>query len=368
MNTRSTPAAVVVAILLLAGCAQAPAPTDDGATPTAPVVESPTPTPEPTQEQETGLVRPAQVFEGDCDSVFSIDELKAILGSSIAPSGDPEVTGEFVPPLLVEQVSGVNCSWATKNYTNGLVVTVLPAAAVTSREAKQCAKGDLEFNPNISCQMESEINDIRLSGIAWFGKGNAAINGEKTAKLVEIFESKAAAATAVPLPIPADGAWQNPAECSLIEPLLGNPGMLNGTDDLQVYQGGGSDAYFTPAESELNGFIDDQDQVQCAITTADPNRVLTKDELAAGMIRSAGFGAVGGAAWAQELIAEIPGTQEITIPGVERALLIKSENGTRLAVFDGPNYLQVTFEPGTSKKTYSSIALVLKALNEGPVG
>ena len=357
-------APVTVLLVLLAGCA--PTPSAPTAAPTPPVAESQTPTPTPVaiQQPETGLVQPAQVFGGDCDSIFSINELTDILGSSAMPTGVPENTGD-ASVFLTAQSGGLTCSWASSDYANGIVITVVPAALLPLTTAEACAKDPYD-SAGVECAMEAESNETRLSGKVWFAKAGAR-NKTKTAKLVSIFDEKAAATEPVPLPIANADSWSNPVECSILEPLLDNPTMLGGTGDLQIYQGNGSDVYFTPAEHVLYGFDDKADQVACAFTTADPNRELTKAEIKAGKISEISFSLVGGAAWVEDELSGWDGAKKISIDGIDSAYLVTNgdESGTFecVVVFDGPNMLSASTAVGGAKKTFASIALVVEALN-----
>ena len=359
-------APIVLLVAVLAGCT--PAPTVPTAAPTAPVIETetptPTPTPEPTQEPETGLVQPAQVFDGDCNAIFSINELKAILGSNVKRTGSPDSSGE-ASRYLTAQSGGVTCSWASADYANGIVVTAVPAAALPLTTSKSCQK-DGYGGDGVDCSIEAEANATRLSGKVWFAKAGSR-NATKTAKLVSLFEEKAAAAEPVPLPIPNENSWTNPVECSILEPLLDNPKVLGGTGDLQIYQGNGSDVYFTPAESVLYGFDDQADQVACAITTADPNRTLTNAETKAGKFSNISLSLVGGAAWVEKELANWSGVEKIAIEGVERAYLVTSgiegEERVLIVAFDGPNMISATTTAGGVAKRFATITLAVEALN-----
>ena len=355
---------VVVLLTLLAGCTAAP--TVPSAAPNGPVVETPTPTPtpEPTQEPETGLVQPAQVFDGDCNAIFPIDELKAILGSSVKRTDSPDSSGE-ASRYVTAQSGGVTCSWASADYANGIVVTAVPAAALPLTTAKACQK-DGYGGGGVDCSIEAEAKATRLSGKVWFAKAGSR-NATKTATLVSLFEEKAEAAQAVPLPIPNEKSWANPVDCSILEPLLDNPKVLGGTGDLQIYQGNGSDVYVTPAERVLFGFDDRADQVACAITTADPNRELTKAEIKAGKFANISMSFVGGAAWVEKELATWDGVEKLTIEGVDSAYLVThgDEGGSVsiIVAFDGPNMLSATTTAGGVAKRFATITLAVEALN-----
>jgi len=350
-------------VVVLAGCA--PAPTVPTAAPTVPVAETstPTPTPVPTQKPETGLVQPAQVFDGDCDALYSPEDARSILSKNLERKVVKDFSGDAYD-FLDDQVGGMTCSWATPDWGTGVMVSVVPVALLPFTTAKACAKS-VDGSDGYECEIEAEANEMRLSGKAWFAKDGLS-NATKTAQLVSLFEDRAAAAERVPLPIPHADSWSNPVGCSILEPLLDDPKMLGGTGDLTIYQGNGTDAYFTPAQHVLYGFADRAASVACTITTADPNRELTKAELKAGKIRDISFSLAGGAAWVRNELADWDGTKKLSIDGVDSAYLVVGDDGDgwhEIVVFDGPNMLSVSTTLDDMERKYATISLVVEALN-----
>jgi hypothetical protein len=297
---------VVVASLALSGCAFVePSPTGSA--------EPPATSSEPegqAQQRETGLVRPATVFDGRCDAVFSDAELQSVMGGTLA-LGANHFTDLWGGDGLFNQNGGFECTW--RGEGSRVIALVLPEAAVEyTPEAREC--GGSHDTDNISCPMESVVNGIRLSGLATLGQDPAAAQEARDA-LVAIFAEKAATQVPVPVPLPAVGAWALPPDCafSLIPGLgaaaTGGDGYGYGKDTTQAER--------TLSENWL--------PAACVIT---------------GESVDLEFAPIGGGRWHEEAIARRVDATPLALDGVEAAYGVPYHEGlTLIYAFDGPNML-----------------------------
>lgn len=128
---RAVGTAALAAVLLLAGCASAPA--------AAPATRSPTAgAPEPTPTFTPVLV-PTPAFGGDCTEVLTDAQLDELLGqgwltfASYIREVVPEEPLNHVPDLpSVATLGGIECDWVAEDMSQappaGIRVTILPAA------------------------------------------------------------------------------------------------------------------------------------------------------------------------------------------------------------------------------------------------
>ena len=194
--------------VLLAGCAW-PA----GTSPSQPTSSADESAPEQEEQaRETGLTRPALVFDGRCDLVFTDAELASVMGQTLTLDNNhfSELWGG---DGLFNQKGGFECTWSGDRAR--VIALVLPEAAVDySPRNYEC--GVSHDTDDLSCPMESVANEIRLSGISTLGQDAAAAVVARDA-LLAIFAEKAAEQAPVPVPLPAIGSWQVPVPCAAIE-------------------------------------------------------------------------------------------------------------------------------------------------------
>lgn len=307
--------AALTASLLLYGCAPAVEPTPSS-TPTL----ASSPTPEPTQTQETGFTRPASVFGGDCSAVFDEAEVSTFLGSA-ANLRPPSTEPRDLSPVFtfVEQAGGLECSWASLDGQSGIEVAVGPEGAAAFTETAGCFA---VYGEATGCALISTANMTRLSGIVWAQSATETALQAAADSLVAVFEEKAVLAPPVPVPLPADGAWQSPVDCDAIVASVDFDALLGG-GPYEGGFGGGNDNYFTPLDQSLR-----------KNTTAycDVYNGTTGDYL--------NFGALGGARWNEQTVAAILGATAVSVPGLDVVILRPAYDSYYIEVFQGPNWLQ----------------------------
>ena len=315
MNIVRALVAVAVTTTVLSGCqgraADSPLPSDP------PSLALPTPT--PTQARETGLVAPAQVFGGDCEALFTSAEISEILGMPmIASEGSYIADGGFP---YVEQHAGMHCSWGHSDYQGLVSLIVLPEAAVEYSASTGC---DVATELGSGCALEAAHNGMRISGGVFRADNDQAALASAQSSLLELFAQRAEEASVVPVPLPAAGAWAWPVDCVAVGAagdFSAVPGLGAATESLRA--GGGTDAYFAPADKALAG---DYPVPYCLLQSGE---VFVY------------FIALGGSRWAEAQVTARPDATTIAVDGIDTVVLSPGWEGTRVDAFDGPNW--VTF-------------------------
>lgn len=304
---------LVASVTVLSGCQNLPS-TEPESEPS--FTEQPTPA--ATQARETGLVAPAQVFGGDCDTLFTAEELSEILGMPISGGN-----GEYISRggyTYVEQHGGLRCGWGHPDYEGTVLLLVIPEDAVDYSPLTDCGIG---IEGSTGCALEAVRNGIRLSGGVFRADNDQTALASAQAALLDLFEQRADAAAAVPLPLQPVGAWAWPVDCASVigaGDFSAVPG-LGAT--VEVGAGGGSTgAYFTPAEIELAGNFPIP---YCDVRNGD---VFVY------------FIALGGSRWAESAVAALPGATTIAVEGIDSVVLSPYyDDMTRVDAFDGPNWV-----------------------------
>ena len=350
---------VIVAVVLatLSGCAPGgqivavtPEPTVEAPSPSA------TPTPEATQEPETGLTQPEQLFDGSCSNAFGEGTISEVIGVPFEP------TLQYAPDALqVEQTGGLLCFGGADDYSARVDLAIVSAELLAPvKDTFACQKGGLEFAPWATCFIEKDKSGLRLSGVVVFADGTVDANRAKAKQLIAAFADNAAALDTVRIPIPAEGAWHNPFDCAAFDEALDQSSAFGGTTGLTVYGRGGGDVFYPPAMFEVAGDYDTNSGV-CSFGTS---KGLTEKQYAAGMMDRGVFFIVGGAAWAFERYFTDPTATEITIEGADRALVTKNYGAThQIVVTRGPNLLVVTNVTQTGAPRANLIRQALDALD-----
>jgi len=351
--------AALVVSLLLAGCAK-----DEpvGVADPVPAV-TPTPTATPQQTQETGDVQPVQVYGGDCAAVLPTTDLVAAAGQPLTPRGvDRGQPRSFADDFAVRQVGGLECAWYGGTALGAVIITVVPINAVPARAAEPCRVGEPGYEwGEFVCDLELTTDGLHLSGRASFMGGTLATATTRAAAVSDLFESNAAAAEPVLLPLPADDSWGNPLDCRILQPLLANPAILGGSPQPLLGGSGGTDVYFSPANVYLTGLGAEPARLQCSIYS---DTEITAAQQADGKIPRLDFSALGGGAWVKDIIAARPDASPISISGVDSAILVNDvDYGAWIAAFDGPNYISVR-TMGDYRHYLEPTALVIEAFND----
>ena len=217
---------------------------------------------------------------------------------------------------FVAQSGGITCTWFSAGYEQGVDLVALPTGAATFDTSPGCEDLTVETD---SCGVYAERNGVVLSGRVFGFNLDTATLARHARQLENLFQP--GSADAAPIPIPAPDAWPVPVDC---ESALGGIDLeaVIGDGGLQVYEGGGNDYYYPPAEYALKG----NSTATCGIQ---------------GDSSQAGFTALGGARWMESAVLARPGVTEITVPGVEHTYSsVDSYGGLTYDVFDGVNWLQ----------------------------
>jgi hypothetical protein len=326
--------AAVVA-LLLAGCAQQ-----------APEVE-PVETSTATVEPAEPVAQPAQVFGGDCSAIFSDEALSAALGQQLTRPSPAFMAAFGIQVLepeafLEEQAGGVDCAWAAPQedpttFTGYvLVVTAVPAGAVTAAESSECAPSDLSAT---GCPIDVTANGIRLSGLLASDEPGADPLA-RVAAVEALFTENASAAAAPVVQTSLAGAWQTPTDCSAIAASVDWAAL--GEPDLEADESLGTDAYASPVQMALRG-----------------GRVLYTCWLF-GDGRQLVFSLLGGGAWMRDAVLAQDGTTVVDVPGFD--LVVERPGPGTIDVFDGVNWLHAN-DGGDPEAAYPLLSALVDALD-----
>lgn len=340
-------------MLLLAGCATgepAPATSAPAAAPTA----DPTVTPEPTEEPDAGGVPPAQAFDGDCSLVLGTQEVTNIAGWAAA---DPIQFVSTVPDMaLVHQVGGVGCVWSPAAGAEGyLQATVVPQKKL-SKQLEDGITCFLQSEKTFICAIDLEANGYHLS--ANFTTANNATY--KTANAIseslgDAFTVHADERTKAKSPKAPKGSWPLDFTCADLGKKAKLAKALD-SQDLKISDGGG-DVQVTAAETDLWG---GRPFLRCYWAT---------DDDSSDGIAQLTVAVLGGAAWAQQSIAVLPGAEEVEVEGVERAIVVTDPNGIGSAngdlhIFDGVNWLVVSSDGIEPEQLFPAVRPLVKALDK----
>ncbi|TFB51256.1 hypothetical protein [Cryobacterium tagatosivorans] len=368
--------AVLVAALVafpLAGCASGSPTSMPNRTSTTTV--TPTPTADPVASA------PAQVFGGDCDAVLTSAEAGDAFGTSMSmwvrTAGVPRATPQ---DFAVSQLGGLECSWVADNQETRaeLHVFVLPATFMepTDTTVPYCYGTDSGTEGTGSCSFNVDGSGFWLSGVAYTPLGTT--NDDALAAIETLRAQLTLNAAAAPLFVAASaapGSWTDKARAHCMAQLT--PEEIR-TGDI------GACACETVANSEHVAAA----LADTGITVASGN---APGELPHGFYRALGAaGTLGclwsedaptgrefefgtdilpGGAWVQTQLAALPGVTEVSIEGVDRALLSSSAPGLApghgLDIFDGPNWLHLSMTSVWGPESYGPLAAALvAALND----
>ena len=345
-------AGIAIAVLL-AGCA-APSvePTPSATAPAVP----PTPTPTaPVDVPNPGGTPPEQVFNGDCLTVFSPEEVEI---AATWPAMNPVGFVNSVPDMaLVHQVGGLGCVWAPLDGVEGfLQATVVPQEVLSARLAGDGTTCFLQFEKTYICSVDVEANGYHLSANlttandSSYEKANAA-----SAVLAEIFATHAnALAAAVTIEQP-DGAWPLDFSCADLADSA-KVGKALDNSDLKISDGGG-DVQVTAAETDLwNG----RPFLRCYWRDGAPD---------ADQIGEVTVAVLGGGGWSQLEVAQLPGAEEVNIDGVELAIVVHDPEGTGaeevgdLHIFDGVNWFVLSATGVAPESLYNAVPVLIDGLD-----
>jgi hypothetical protein len=345
MTRRQAGIAALAAAVLLAGCAaQSP-------TPAASSSASSSPSATPVQLQETGRVRPAQVFDGDCSAVLSDT-------STVIPGLAPAMTLELDAPLgeiLVDQVGGLRCRWSSTDSVSSLHVVVVPNAVAPGKDATQCldsTQADIDAG-SVRCEFDVIAAGLRFSGF-FFAPGTIDSGIAMAATIGDHLGGNARTAPAPIVPLPADGAWSNPLDCEALDASVDLASLL-GWESAVLFEGG-TDVRLAPVYYDL--WAPKSAGLDC--TWSSPGGEYFS------------FAGLGGARWAESTVAARSGAVPVSIAGIDAAYQSSesypSVTYVTLELFDGVNWARVSPQGGESfmSAAYSALPDLLAALDTLP--
>lgn len=309
--------AVVAVVIVTAGCtAQSPKPLP------SPSVSTPPASPVVTQDRETGLERPEQVFDGDCAAVLVADDLAVLPGVQLTE--DPY--GPVARELVADQSGGLRCRWSTVDSGSVLYVVALPDIVAPGTDYSTCvdSTGADISEGRIRCEFDVIANEHRLSG--WLFTAGTVISGnDLIAALSSSLMRNAASAAAPVVPIPANGAWKNPVDCVALDASIDVAALL-GWPSAELIEAG-TDVRDAPVYYDLWNQSSD---VSCGWS--------------GGEGRGFFLAGLGGGRWVEPLIAGRPDVVATSVPGFDAAYVTTTKYSDfysvhTLDLFDGVDWL-----------------------------
>lgn len=303
---------VTVVAITLAGCGLGPNPSPSAGVPTSTPTDSPGAA---AQARETGLTRPAQVFGGECERLFTTAELSDLLGVQMKASPWSPLRAS-----AVEQHGGISCTWRDDASTL-VAVEALPEGALDYSGTTGC---DVNWPDNlgagIGCALEATKNGVVLSG-AVFGVAGVDAPVAAQTELLRLFSLRVEGENIVPLPVQAEGAWALPADCGALV-AAGDFSAVPGLGaSVEGWDAGFGDAYYVPVGVALNG----GQLLPCGVTSGDV---------------TVNFSWLGGGRWVEDEVEALPGATTLAVEGIDSVILSPAyESSTRVDVFTGPNWL-----------------------------
>lgn len=346
-----TSSVLALSLLSLAACA---------ATPVGSETASPSATPSATASADPAQAEssiPEQVFGGDCAAVLSADDATSVLTVPSVPQTTPISLLPFAQSA--RDIGGLNCGWDSSDEaaSASLRLTVLPADA---------AGADATTKDN-TCDALPGEGECLFSIVEqgwWFSANvspmssdSGAVNAQ-IATLTSLLTAAAGNAGAAGDFVPStvlDGEWTDGVDCVALaqavdaETLLNVPGLALAPD-----------APVGPIEAPV-GYYAAADAAGFAACTWVGSTGGSGEESDAVFVNY-----LSGGSWIEDEVAALPGAQELSGEGIDRAYLVTDpalspERAQVLHVFDGVNWLAITGGPLTVDESFVPFAAALVA-------
>ncbi|PRY68920.1 hypothetical protein B0I08_103125 [Glaciihabitans tibetensis] len=340
------PLALTLSLLSLTACASAADSPQSDSPPTRTPTAQETTSPAPDEPEPIDPVGVRQAFDGRCDTILTDDEVGRLVGTAVEESKSVGAPTPFTESP--RGIGGLACRWwpADEELSGSLVLTALPAHSIAADAEAQAimADGFSQLNECGAEVWESSCYFNLLTDGYWFhgamlfspevSAETAEANINTTLSRISAVTAEAGDAAALVSPAARAGAWVKPIGCAGLVQAVDAAALL-GIADLQPIDGGTGEGGEAPI-----GYVAARaaaHQSGCAwIVPAGANTsspLVTVDALPGG-------------SWIQDEIAALPGAQELSGVGIERAILVTdpeqdASRAVTLHVFDGANWLSV---------------------------
>ena len=330
----------------------------------------PTPSPTATRTPEPVVAKPEQVFDGDCNAVFSAAEASLIVATSVI-QWPYEDQGYFAVPAA----GAMNCFWGTDEYGAGIDVVVLPEAAgftyvppepEDAEEAAYLAEfydedgrwcGGLESGA-LACTVDATAKGVRISGIAFSLTAEQPAVRSSAIAAEQLFVERAEALKHVaPAPIAPAGAWDVPVDCEAVADAASQVRLLGVDGPYVGYESGGTDVY-SPDSAAWPGGV----TPECGVGAQDAGVWLY-------------FTYLSGGRWAEPAVAALSSAPPEFVEGLGTVYTNSWDGPTRwifgddpdmrIVVFSGVNMLQFWYDPRESLQYAGWLVDELDALSLG---
>jgi hypothetical protein len=354
-----TSCVLALSLVSLAACSSTPT-SIESAAPTSTATSSPTASADPV---ETEPAVPDQAFGGDCGAVLSIDDAGSVLAAPAGLQMTPEALLPF--PQSARDIGGLNCGWnaVDESAPAALRLTVLPADAA----GEDATTGD-NYCDVLPGEGECIVSILERGW--WFSgtllplpdASTEAINTqiETLTSLLETAAGTAGAADDFAPTPPVTGEWTGDVDCAALAQdvdaasLLGQPTVVLAPD--------------APA-----GPIEAPPGYYAAGSAAGFAGCTWVGEPAASGGESPGIFVyyLPGGSWIADEVAALPGAQELSGEGIDRAFLVtdpalSADRAQVLHVFDGVNWIAIAAGGAAVDESYLPFAAALVAERNTP--
>lgn len=340
----------MTAALALSGCAGTVA---SPAEPSSTASPNPTPTSTP-----NGVSAPAQVFGGDCASVYSAAELSATVGIAL----EPRPRTVFDPSgSAVAARGGLECLWSAQADREGASVSavILNSTQVAGADADETyCYGANTVDPAQAgaCRISVTAGALWLSGVVYTPLGTTNTETRAAvASLTATFRSRATPAAAPDVSPAVTARWSR-MDCGAL------------SDSAQIAAAVQSPALVVSDADTSGG--ESPDGRYAAITAADVFACAWSQDDLPGQPSAFGIEVLPGGAWELDAIARLQGAEDMVVPGVERVIRLPggAPQDVLVNAFDGVNWLQMTAKSADLDRLAPALPALITALNAGADG
>jgi len=312
----------LVAIVALSACAPAAEPVE-----TAVPQASATSTPEP---EPTG---PERVFGGDCAGLASVDAVSAVVGAPLTLQVLPwRFEAGYV---AIGQFGGIHCVWSSGVWgdaeTAYLSVVVLPTRSIAEA-----------VEHTLSCESDYCDFGATVAGFEIYGSVSGPTDPSAMATTLTARFSEALTAQPVPDAYSPADAWAPQVDCASLDPA-GSIGTVLGDPSIKGYPYGGD------AEGNRGFYVANR-----ASGLTDCSWYSETDRAAP----SAEADLLPGGAWVYDEIAATAGATPVTVPGLDRGLVVENT----FYGFSGSNRIAVTLDSRGTAVTIDQLYPALAAI------
>ena len=310
------------------------------------------PVPTPTKTLEPAA-KPAQLFDGDCESVLTLEQLQEITGADMELTSGADITSvgyDGQAKWAVTQSGGLVCEWrlvdSNSSTDPAVYLAFMRQELLSNFEASTpCLPPYTEF---LSCAIEHETGGLRVSG--GITAGDEASTAAAAQSILDAIDARVAEVPVGESPAPVEGAWANPTDCAALLEAMDSKNTLG--RELTTSEGLGHGSYWAQGIADL---VQNDQSTTCMFLDAEPAGA---EPVQAGI--------QGGGSWVAPLVAERAGAKVVTVAGFDYAVYIETADGMtpQLHAFRGPNWISTSVLDGDVKAAGKVLRVFADALDK----